>query len=129
MNIFGIGSDIVKIDRIKKTMISNSNFIKRIFTKKEISYCSKKRNKYSSFAKRFAAKEAFSKALGTGIAKGLKFNEIGIENNNLGKPELKVVGNSLKIVKSIVKKKKFNVFLTLSDDEPFAIATLIIIVK
>ena len=72
MTIFGLGVDIVNINRIKKAMISNKDFKKRVFTKKEIAYCSRKTDIYSSFAKRFAAKEAFSKALGTGISKGIQ---------------------------------------------------------
>ena len=67
MKIFGIGTDIVKIYRIKKSL-KNKNFLKRIFNEKEISKCKKIINSSSCFAKRFAAKEAFSKAVGTGIS-------------------------------------------------------------
>ena len=77
MNIFGIGTDIVSVDRIKKSL-KNKNFIKRIFNEKEILKCKKINNKINCYAKRFAAKEAFSKALGTGISNGINFNEIVI---------------------------------------------------
>ena len=80
MNIYGIGIDIVKISRLEK-LLKKKDYLKRIFSKKEIQKCSKKKiTSYSCFAKRFAAKEAFSKALGTGISKGLNFNEIEIDN-------------------------------------------------
>ena len=73
MNIFGIGTDIVSIDRIKNSL-KNKNFIKRVYNEKEIFKCKKLSTSINCFAKRFAAKEAFSKALGTGISKGIKFN-------------------------------------------------------
>ena len=76
MNIFGLGSDLVNIKRIQSILRNNRNFKKRIFSKKEIVIGSKKNNQSNYFAKRFAAKEAFSKALGTGISNGLSFKEI-----------------------------------------------------
>ena len=82
MNIYGFGSDLINIDRIKKIIKRNDNFKKRIFTKKEILICEKKKNNYASYAKKFAGKEAFSKALGVGISKGLSFNEIEILNDS-----------------------------------------------
>ena len=75
MNIFGIGTDIVSIDRIKNSL-KNKNFIKRVYNEKEIFKCKKLSTSINCFAKRFAAKEAFSKALGTGISNGINFNEI-----------------------------------------------------
>ena len=81
---------------------------------------------FSCFAKRFAAKEAFSKALGTGISNGVNFNEIIVHNIKSGKPNIMLLGNTKKIVNKIIKKKKFNVFLSLSDDKPFALATVVI---
>ena len=83
-------------------------------------------NKANCYAKRFAAKEAFAKALGTGISSGINFNEIIIHNIKTGKPNIKLLGNTKKIVKKVIKRNKFNVFLSLSDDKPFAIATVII---
>ena len=78
------------------------------------------------FAKKFAAKEAFSKALGTGISGGISFNEIVILNTKSGKPFIKLLGKTKKIVNNIFKGKKFNISLSLSDDIPFALAAVII---
>ena len=83
-------------------------------------------NKVNCYSKRFAAKEAFVKALGTGISKGINFNEIIVYNVKSGKPSIRLIGNTKKKVKEIFKNKKFNIFLSLSDDKPFAIATAII---
>ena len=77
MKIFGIGTDIINIKRMEKLLKnSNSKFKNKIFSKKEIMYCEKKNNPSSFYAKRFAAKEALSKALGTGIRKGVNFKNI-----------------------------------------------------
>ena len=75
MIIYGIGTDIVNVDRVKKSLI-NKKFLKRIFNHEEICKCTNKKKSVNCFAKRFAAKEAFVKALGTGISKGISFNEI-----------------------------------------------------
>ena len=125
MKIYGIGIDITKISRIKK-LLKNEKFIKRLFSKNEIKRCEKKVNKENYYAKRFAAKEAFSKAIGIGISKGINLNEIEIYNLKSGKPEINLIGKTKKIIKKIFKKKNINIFLTLSDDDPFAIATVII---
>ena len=125
MKILGNGVDIVENLRIKR-LISNKKFIQRIYSRSEINLSKKIRNKGAYFAKRFAAKEAFAKSLGTGISKGLNFNEIEVKNNSLGRPYLKIKGNSLKTVHKIIKKKKFKVSLSLSDDKPFAIAVAIL---
>ena len=79
MIIFGIGTDIVSVDRIKNSL-KKRNFINRIFNEKEIIKCKKTNDSAQCYAKRFAAKEAFSKALGTGISNGINFNEIVILN-------------------------------------------------
>lgn len=129
MNIIGVGTDIVNISRLKLIIKKNSSFKKRIFSKKEISYCEKKKLKIACFAKRFAAKEAFSKALGSGITKGIKFNEIEVINDKMGKPNMNIYGSSLKIISKLLKKKNFNIYLTLSDDNPFATATVILTTK
>ena len=125
MKVFGIGTDIVNINRIKKS-IKNKNFINRLFNEKEIKRCSKQSNKANCFAKRFAAKEAFSKALGTGISKGLSFKEITVYNIKTGKPKIRLSGKTKKLVNKIIKKKNINIFLSLSDDKPFAVATIVI---
>jgi len=108
VNIFGIGTDLVDISRIKFFIKKNKNYKKKIFSLKEIKYCDSKFNKISSYAKRFAAKEAFTKALGTGISKGISFNEISINNNSDGKPFIELLGRTKTIDKNIIKKKKKN---------------------
>ena len=125
MKIFGIGTDITNINRVKKSLKKKS-FLNRVFNKNEINKCIKQVNKANCFAKRFAAKEAFSKALGTGISNGVNFNEIIVHNIKSGKPSIKLLGSTKIIVNKIIKNKKFNIFLTLSDDKPFAVATVII---
>ena len=82
MKIFGIGTDLTNVKRIKQAIKKNNNFLNKIYTKKELSKCLKLKSKYNCLAKRFAAKEAFSKSLGTGISKGMSFNEIEITNNH-----------------------------------------------
>ena len=75
MKIFGVGTDIIRVSRIKN-MLRKKKLIIRLFNQQEILNCKKKVNFLNCFAKRFAAKEAFSKAFGTGIANGIQFNEI-----------------------------------------------------
>ena len=127
MNIFGIGTDIVNIKRMEKLLKRNSaTFKKKIFSKNEIIYCERKKNPSTFYAKRFAAKEALSKALGTGIRKGINFKNIEISNNNFGKPSIKLSGSTATYLKSKIKDKKYSIYLSLSDDVPWAQATVII---
>jgi len=127
MKIFGIGTDIVNIKRLEKSLKKNGNkFKKRIFSEKEIVYCEKKKYPYSYFAKRFAAKEALSKALGTGIRKGINFKNIVISNDTFGKPSIKLIGSTENFLKKKIKAKKYKIYLSLSDDNPWAQATVII---
>tara|TARA_B100001063_G_C16716004_1_gene530761 strand:- start:380 stop:763 length:384 start_codon:yes stop_codon:yes gene_type:complete len=121
MSIFGIGTDIISIDRINKSL-KNKNFLKRVFNEKEISKCKKTNKSINCFAKRFAAKEAFSKALGTGIAKGINFNEIIVLNKKSGKPYIDLVGQTKKTLNKRFKGKKSKVSLSLSDEEKYAVA-------
>ena len=121
MNIFGIGTDIVSVDRIKKSLKSK-NFIKRVFNEKEIFKCKQLSNSINCFAKRFAAKEAFSKALGTGISDGINFNEIIILNKKSGKPYINFTGQTKKILLKKFKGKKSSVSLSLSDEKKYAVA-------
>ena len=119
--IYGVGTDIVDIARIKKS-IKNKKFINKIFSDKEIKNSKNKLDSY--YAKRFAAKEAFSKALGTGISEGISFNEISILNNDKGQPYIELLGKTKIIVNKKIKKRK--IFLSLSDEKKYAIATVII---
>ena len=121
MSIFGIGTDIVSIDRMKKSL-KNKKFIKRVFNDKEILKCKKIKDFNNCFAKRFAAKEAFSKALGTGISSGIKFNEIIVLNKKSGKPFINLVGATKQILKKKFKGKKSKISLSLSDEKKYAVA-------
>ena len=105
MTILGIGTDVVENQRIKN-IIKNKKFIKRVFSKKEINLSKKYKNKLNYFSKRFAAKEAFAKAIGTGIRNGLNFSDISILNDKLGKPELHMMDKLNKILKIDLSLKK-----------------------
>jgi len=120
MKIYGIGTDIVSVDRIKKS-IKNKNLLTRLFCKEEISKCSKLINSNNCYAKRFAAKEAFSKALGTGISKGINFNEIIVMNEKSGKPFIKLKGETMQSIKKKFKKK-LKISLSLTDEKKYAVA-------
>ena len=127
MKIFGIGTDIVNIKRMEKSLKKNGVLFKnKIFSKNEINYCEKKRNPFPFYAKRFAAKEALSKALGTGIRKGINFKNIEVYNDNLGKPSIKLKGSTADFLKKKIKTRKYFIYLSLSDDLPWAQATVII---
>ena len=121
MNIFGIGTDIISVDRIKNSL-KNRIFINRIFNEKEIFKCKKIKNSINCYAKRFAAKEAFSKALGTGISDGINFNEIIILNKRSGKPYISIIGQTKKTLKKKFKRKKLIISLSLSDEKKYAVA-------
>ena len=121
MKIFGIGTDIVKISRIRKSL-NKKSLIHRLFDESEIQKCQKKSNSFNCFAKRFAAKEAFSKALGTGISKGINFKEIVILNEKNGKPYIKLLNETKKNVIKKLKVKKYKVSLSISDEKNYAVA-------
>jgi holo-[acyl-carrier protein] synthase len=125
MKIIGIGVDIVKNKRISIS-IKNKNFINRTFGKNEILISKKNINKVSYFSKRFAAKEAFAKALGTGFRDGLNFKDIEVLNDKIGKPYFIITSK----IKSLIKKKKkikdFDLFLSISDEKDYSIAFTII---
>lgn len=126
MKIHGVGTDIVSVERIKKS-IKNKNFIKRIFNKKEIIKCENYLDRSNCYAKRFAAKEAFSKALGTGITKSISFNEIIVLNKKSGKPYISLIGKTRETFERKFKKKKSNILLSLSDEKKYAVAFVTIL--
>ena len=121
MIIYGIGTDIVSVSRIKNSL-KNRNFVNRIFNEKEISKCKKTNNSINCYAKRFAAKEAFSKALGTGISNGINFKEIIILNKKSGKPYINIIGQTKKTLNKKFKRKKSKISLSLSDEKKYAVA-------
>ncbi len=121
MKIFGVGTDIVRVSRIRKAC-KNKSFLSKLFSNEEIKRCKKMINKSNCFAKRFAAKEAFSKALGTGVAKGINFKEIMVLNEKKGKPFIKLLNKTKKNVDKKFKNKKYQIFLSLSDEKNYAVA-------
>ena len=130
MIIYGIGTDIVNIKRLDKSLKKYGNrFRDKIFSSKEINYCTSKKNPAPFYAKRFAAKEALAKALGLGFRKGINFKNIEVFNNKYGKPLIKLKGRALTILKKRVKNKKYQIDISLSDDKPWAQATVIISLK
>ncbi len=126
MQILGNGVDIVENYRIKKA-IKNKNFIKRIYSISEIEESKKIRDKVSFFAKRFAAKEAFVKSLGSGFRNGINFNDIFVKNNpKTGQPNICITNNIKKILNKKFKNKKLKFFLSLADEKKHSIAFVII---
>ena len=124
MKIIGTGVDIVENSRIKKSILNNS-FLNRVFTNEEILISKKMKNKASYFAKRFAAKEAFVKSLGTGFKNGINFKDISIINDKLGKPSFFITTKIRKIIKKRFKINTFNFFLSISDEKKYSIAFVI----
>lgn len=92
--IAGVGTDLIEVDRVAGKIGKNEGFRELVFTPGEIAYCEAKANKYQHYAARFAAKEAFLKALGTGWITGIAFNEIEITNDVEGRPSLSLMGST-----------------------------------
>ena len=124
MQILGIGVDIVEKNRIKKS-ITNKLFIKRIFTDSEILLAKNKKDKISFYSNRFAAKEAFSKSIGTGFRENLNFSDLSIKNDKLGKPIFVITDKIKKLIKKKFKITKFDFLLSISDEKKYSIAYVI----
>ena len=125
MKVLGIGVDIVDNKRIK-TSIKNSKFKNRIYSSKELKQSTLYRNKVNYFAKRFAAKEAFAKAVGTGFRKNLNYKDIEIINDKMGKPYYSKSKKITKLVQKNFNVKKFSCFLSISDEKDYSTAFTII---
>ena len=125
MKTIGIGVDIVDNNRIK-SLIKNKKFVNRIFSKKEITISKKYLNKTNFFSKRFAAKESFAKALGTGFRNSLNLKDIEIINDKLGKPYYFISPKIKKLIKKKKKTKNFQLFLSISDEKDYSVAFTII---
>ena len=125
MKIIGNGVDIVDNLRIKKA-IKNKNFINRIYSHSEIRVSKKNQNKVNFFAKRFAAKEAFVKSLGTGFRNDLNLKDISVINDKLGKPSFVINQKVKEIIKKQLKLTSFNFFLSISDEKKYSIAFVIL---
>ena len=125
MKILGIGVDIIKNERIRKSIKSNK-FKNRIYSSKELKLSKLTKDKVAFFSKRFAAKEAFSKALGTGFSSNLNFKDIEIINDKKGMPKYAENNKIIKILQRKYKIKKFNSFLSISDEKDYSTAFAII---
>jgi holo-[acyl-carrier protein] synthase len=125
MKTVGIGVDIVDNKRFKN-LIKDNRFINRIYSKKEISASKKRLNKINFFSNRFAAKESFAKALGTGFRNKLNFKDIEIVNDNLEKPFYLINNKIKKIIKKNKKIANFELFLSISDEKDYSVAFTII---
>ena len=125
MKVLGIGVDIIENKRIKSS-IKNSKFVNRIYSLNELNQSLLSKDKIAYFTKRFAAKEAFAKALGTGFRNNLNFKDIEIINDKMGKPYYSKTNKIKKIVQKNFKVKKFNCFLSISDEKEYSTAFTII---
>ena len=125
MKILGIGVDVVQNKRIKN-LINNKVFIKRTFGKNEVYLSKKTVNKVNYFAKRFAAKEAFAKSIGTGFRNNLNFKDIEILNDKRGKPYFLKTKKIDTIIQKRFKIKDYNLFLSITDEKDYSIAFTII---
>lgn len=121
--IAGVGIDIIEVDRIATRIEKENGFRELVFSKKEIDYCEGKTNKFEHYAARFAAKEAFFKAIGTGWIEGSFFNEIEITNDNSGKPELALLNTTEKALESL---GIYKIWVTLSHVKTMATAVVIV---
>ena len=125
MQIIGNGVDIIKNSRINSSL-KIKGFLNRIFTEKEIQQGRKLKNKINFYAKRFAAKEAFVKAIGTGFRSDINFIDIEIRNYKNGMPYISVSKKLKNFLKKKLKIQKYKVFLSLSDEKDYSIAFVII---
>jgi holo-[acyl-carrier protein] synthase len=121
--ITGLGIDIIEVERVATKISKEAGFRELVFSKKEIDYCETKTDKFVHYAARFAAKEAFFKAIGTGWKEGTAFNEVEITNNDAGKPELSLLGAT---GKSLDALGMITISLSLSHLKTIASAVVII---
>ena len=122
--IYGIGVDVVQVSRIAKVLERwGRRFQEKVFTSYEVEYCLAKRNPYPSFAARFAAKEAFVKALGIGIRRGVHWRNIEVKRGPLGRPILKINGLAVEMLR---REKIEGIFLSLSHDGDYSTATVVL---
>lgn len=126
--ILGIGNDIIDIRRIAKTLERfGDRFRDRVYTPVEVAKAEKRRRSTDTYAKRFAAKEACSKALGTGFRKGVFWRDMGVVNMPSGKPTMQLTGGALKRLEEITPEgMEAQIDLTITDDGPMAQAIVII---
>jgi len=122
--IYGVGTDIVNIERVKKILLKNRDgFVKRVLSEHEQALFANKADSVAYFAKRFAAKEAFAKALGTGIGREVSFQDLTVRNNESGKPHFIP---SEKLRQYLVEKNIKQAHLSISDESQNAIAFVVL---
>jgi holo-[acyl-carrier protein] synthase len=121
--IFGIGTDMIEVQRVAEKLQKKNGFKELVFSADEIIYCEARTFKYEHYAARFAAKEAFLKALGTGWQQGTAFHEIEIYHDETGKPEFRFHGIT---AKTVVDMKLGKIFVSLSHLKTMACAMVII---
>jgi holo-[acyl-carrier protein] synthase len=126
--ILGIGNDIIDIRRIEKTIARHGQrFIDRVYTDIEKAKSERRAQRVASYAKRFAAKEACSKALGTGLSNGVFWRDMGVVNLPSGKPTLKLTnGAAEQLARMLPTDKTAAIHLTMTDEFPYAQAIVII---
>ena len=125
--IYGNGIDIIDINRIRRVIDKYGNrFKNRCFSNSEIQRSEKRLNSVESYAKRYAAKEACAKALGTGLARGVFWKDIEVENNQYGKPSIKLHGKAKEIFRNMNKNSNMQIEVSLSDEKKYAIANVTI---
>ena len=126
--ILGIGSDITDVRRVAKVIERHGDrFLHRIFTETERARADRRKNRVETYAKRFAAKEACSKALGTGIRSGVWWRDMGVINRPSGQPTMKLTGGALRRLQALTPPgHEVRIDLTISDEGPMAIAYVII---
>jgi holo-[acyl-carrier protein] synthase len=126
--IIGIGNDVIDIRRIEATLSTyGERFVRRIFTEVEIAKSERRAQRAASYAKRFAAKEACSKALGTGFRAGVFWKDMGVVNEPSGKPTMKLTGGaSARLAKLTPAGHAIRIHLTITDDFPYAHAFVMI---
>lgn len=121
--IYGIGTDLIEVERVKKSVEKIEGFREKIFSPVEITYCESKKKKFEHYAARFAVKESFFKAIGTGWRNGLAFGEIEVVNDELGKPEIVLRGKA----KALADKNNFkSIKVSVSHIKETAVALVII---
>ena len=122
--VIGTGIDIVNIERIERLMGRwGDNFLDRVYTEREISRCQRRSRPSECFAIRFAAKEAFLKAIGSGLRNGIQWTDIEVENDPLGKPLLCLHRKAKEVLQTCRIERTY---LTLSHDQPFAVAHVLL---
>jgi holo-[acyl-carrier protein] synthase len=124
--ILGIGTDVVEVERIAQKLTSRPGFVEMVFSEKEIAYCKKQTHTAESFAARFAAKEAFLKALGTGMEATFELSQIEVLNYENGKPYMVISDNLTKILHEKGIGKSFVIHISLSHTKQMATAVVVL---